>query len=79
MIALSHVEAKFVALGEAVREAPWIKNLLTEINQTKVCADAIEIMVDNQGTIRIAENYTISERTKHMYLRKFFCPRCCRK
>ncbi len=29
-------------------------------------------MVDNQGAMRIAENYAISERTKHMDLRKFF-------
>ncbi len=71
-VALSTVEAEFVALGEATREVLWLQNFLREINQKGFCENAIKINIDNQGAIMLAQNRASSERTKHLDLRNFF-------
>ncbi len=70
--AQSTLEAEFLALGEATREAIWLKNLLTELRMNQYCERAIEIFIDNTGAKAIAENRTMSERTKHLDLKSFF-------
>ncbi len=71
-VALSTMEAKLVALAEAVQEELWTQSLLREIGQAKWCVDPLEIKVDNQSAIRFAESQASSERTKHIDLRKLF-------
>lgn len=70
--AQSTLEAEFLALGEATREALWLRNLLNEIYKGEFCGGAIQIMIDNEGAKSIAENHAMSERTKHLDLKTFF-------
>ena len=69
-IALSTVEAEYVSLGEAAKEAKWLIKLL---NQIKVKIELpITIFEDNQGTIKLAENPVFHKRTKHIDTRIHF-------
>jgi hypothetical protein len=65
--ALSALEAEYMALCSATREAAWIKELLQEIgarNGNPVC-----IHGDNQGCQTIAQNRRTDARTKHIDVR----------
>lgn len=63
-VASSTVEAEYVAVSEAIREALWLRNLLTEIG-VKQSAPAV-INCDNKGAIRLALNPGTHQRTKHI-------------
>lgn len=69
--ALSTVEAEFVALSETTKECLWVRHFLEEIGLEKFVTHKIEIFVDNQGAIKLAENQSISERSKHIQLKMF--------
>lgn len=70
---LSTVEAEFIALSEATREAMWMRNFSQEIEMNHITAgNPIIIHLDNQGTKKLAENRAASERTKHIDLKVFF-------
>jgi hypothetical protein len=68
-IALSSTEAEYYALGEAVREAiyirQWFKHYVGENFPVK-------ILCDNQGTLHIADHSTNHNRTKHIDIQHFF-------
>ncbi len=72
LVSLSTVESEFIALREAVRETLWMRALLREIQQSKFCANATKIFIDNQGAMALAQNKNASERTKHLDIRSFF-------
>ncbi len=72
LVALSTVEPEFTALGEAVREALWMRGLLREMQLQRFCENATKIFIDNQGAMALAQNKIASERTKHLYIRSFF-------
>jgi len=67
-VAASSTEAKYMALFEAVREALWLKSLVSSIKLNK----PIKILEDNQGCISIANIPTCHERSKHIDIRNHF-------
>jgi len=70
-VALSSVEAEYIALSFACQEAIWLRELRNEINKT--CDDkAIIMKCDNNGAISSAKNQMISQRTKHIDVRHHF-------
>jgi hypothetical protein len=68
-IALSSTEAEYYALGEAVREAIFMKQWFKFY-----CGKDIQIHVkcDNQGALHIADHTTNHNRTKHIDIQHFF-------
>jgi len=62
--ALSSVEAEYIALCGASREAKWIRQLLFEINQPE--PKATIIYDDNKGCISVSGNNRTDSRTKHI-------------
>ena len=73
-VTLSSSEAEFVALSEAAKEVKFVVQVLQSIG-IKVELPVI-VRVDNVGAIFIAENVTMSQRTKHIdvryhYVREF--------
>lgn len=61
---LSSVEAEYVALCSAAREAVWMRQLLSDVGHaqhapTRICAD-------NRGCIAIANHNRSDSRTKHI-------------
>ena len=68
--ALSSVEAEYIALCEAGREAKWIRQLLNELNFAQ--SSSTVIFDDNRGCISISENNRTDARTKHIDVKYHF-------
>jgi hypothetical protein len=68
--ALSTAEAETMALCEAVQEAEWLRNVLTDMG-IKIKATT-QIWEDNQAAIALAKDVRSGKRTKHMEVRWFF-------
>jgi hypothetical protein len=66
LVAMSTAESEYIALGEAVKEALWIRKLQTELMGQP--QDAMIVYEDNQSTIRIAKNEGSTGRSKHIDL-----------
>lgn len=69
IVALSSTEAEYIALGAAVQEAMWIRQLAMEV--TKM-TPKIAIHVDNQSAIKLALSEGYRPRTKHIDVKHHF-------
>jgi Reverse transcriptase (RNA-dependent DNA polymerase) len=69
-VTLSSTEAEYVASSEIAKEAIFVKNLLDSIGIEIELP--IKIRVDNVGAIYLANNYSTSQRTKHIDIRAHF-------
>ncbi len=63
-VALSSVEAEYMAAAEATREAVWWRAFLTELGLPP--AGATTVHSDSQGAIALAKNPEHHKRTKHI-------------
>nr|GEW16865.1 retrovirus-related Pol polyprotein from transposon TNT 1-94 [Tanacetum cinerariifolium] len=66
---LQHVEAKYMALIEDVKESIWLKRLLIELG---VNLRSAVVNCDNQSAIHLSRNAMFHERTKHINVRYHF-------
>ncbi len=64
VVALSTVEAEYIAVSSATQEAVWLRRLLSSVG-AKV-AGATVIFEDNQGAIAMSKNPVSHARTKHI-------------
>ena len=64
LITLSSTEAEYIASAHAVKEAIWLRCLLTEIGFPDY--DPTTILMDNQSAMTIAKNSQFHNRTKHI-------------
>ena len=62
-VAASTTEAEYMAAAAAVKEALWLRTLLTELD-FKI--DCVNINADNQGAIKLLKNPVSSIRSKHI-------------
>lgn len=69
-VSLSSTEAEFVALCEGVKEALWIRNILTDVNRS--IENSTTNFEDNQSCIKMFDNQKISNRTKHIDIKFHF-------
>ena len=69
-VALSTVEAEYMALSSAVKECIWLRLLLRELGFPQ--DDESVIWEDNQGCIALANNPKLHERSKHIDVRHHF-------
>ena len=67
---LSTTEAEYVAVSEVVKEIKFLYQMLRSM-EIKVPLP-IKVQVDNVGAIWLANNSSVSERTKHVDLRAHF-------
>ena len=65
-MALSTVEAKYMALSVATQEAVWLRQLQEELGVTE--AGPTLIYEDNQGAISMAKNPVFHKRMKHVQI-----------
>lgn len=70
VVSLSSAEAEFYACAEAVKEVPFIKQLL-EFLGIKVTLP-IEVKIDNIGAIYMSQGEASTTRTRHMDVRWFY-------
>ena len=69
-VALSSMEAEYMALAEASKEAKWIRMYLTELGHR--IEDPVPIYCDNQGAISYSTNPVHHARTKHVDIKFHF-------
>jgi hypothetical protein len=69
-VALSTVEAEYMAASNATKEAIWLRVLLKDLGFTQVKATTIH--ADNQGCIALAQNPVSHSRAKHIDIRHHF-------
>ena len=69
-VALSTVEAEYMAASNATKEAVWLRTLLDELGETQ--SNPTTILTDNQGSIALAKNPEHHQRSKHIDIRYHF-------
>ena len=67
--ALSTTEAEYVAEAEAAKETEWVCHVL---DQLQIDYETPIMYADNKGGIRLAQNKSISQRTKHIDVRHHY-------
>jgi len=68
VVALSTLEAEYIAASDATREAIWLKRLSTELTQLqeKAIDNAAKMGCDNQGALNLIKTGVIKAKTKHI-------------
>lgn len=69
--AVSSVEAEYIAMCSATKQALWLSRLLSDLSGRPELF-VIKIKVDNQGAISIAKNTIDNDRTKHIDVQYHF-------
>src|SRR6266536_446941 len=69
-VALSSMEAEYMALVQAAQEAIWLQTLTTELEIGP--KGPITIHSDNQAALAHARNEMITQRTKHIDIKYHF-------
>lgn len=70
-VALSTVEAEYIALSFTCQEAIWLRELTKQIARSDK-DETICIKCDSTGAIATPKNYVTSQRTKHIDVRHHF-------
>jgi len=75
-VALSTMEAEYIALCEASKEAVWLDKLVQSVAsqglRTAISGRPINTKVDNRGCIDSSKNFVEHKRTKHIDIRYHF-------
>ena len=69
-VALSSMEAEYMALANTVKENIWIRQLFSELGRQSCMSTPI--FVDNRGTIEYTTNAGFHARSKHIDIRHHF-------
>lgn len=69
-VALSSTESEYMGQTQAVKEAIWLKDMLSQLNFNDVAATII--YCDNQGAMALAKNPQFHARTKHIDIQYHF-------
>ncbi len=72
-IALSSTEAEYMSLSDTARQLIWIQSIYHELG-FKV--HGIELNIDNQGAIFLAQNQMQEHRSKHIDIRYHYVREC---
>jgi hypothetical protein len=69
-IALSTIEAEYIAACSASCEAIWLRKLLTGLFDQGM--EATMVLCDNQSCIKMTENPVFHDRSKHIEIHYHF-------
>src|ERR1700746_2901681 len=69
MVALSSTEAEYIAMGEAAKDAVWLREWLISVLGVET---PIRVLCDNQAAIKIANADNDSARTRHYSARHHY-------
>ncbi|KAH9698871.1 Integrase catalytic domain-containing protein [Citrus sinensis] len=69
VVALSTTEAEYTAATEAVKEALWLRGLITELGMTQ---ETVEVHCDSSSAIYLSKNPAHHEKTKHIDIKLHF-------
>ena len=71
VVSLSTSEAEYIAAGDGVKEALFVRAVLSFV-ASETCGANVKVLEDNQGTKALIENLLISARSKHIDVRFHF-------
>lgn len=71
-IALSTMEAEYVAVSLAVQEAMWLRSFLQDLDLTPKVDEPVEMHCDNTAAIQFAQDPKFHRKTKHIKRRYHF-------
>lgn len=75
-VALSTMEAEYMALSDACKEGVWLSKLIQDVEAKSTGKEVqmapVKVMVDNAGCINFAKNPVEHKRTKHIDIRYHF-------
>ena len=66
-IALSSTEVEYIATSQSIKEAFWLRNLLSDISLYQQCPTVL--FCDNQSAIVLSANPRFHSRSKHIEIR----------
>jgi hypothetical protein len=67
VVALSTLEAEYIACSDATREAIWLRRLLSNIQgREEESMEPVTIGCDNQGALKLIESGVVRAKTKHI-------------
>ncbi|XP_042041932.1 secreted RxLR effector protein 161-like [Salvia splendens] len=66
IVALFTTESEYIAITEAMKEAVWLKGVLSELNFEKTPP---VVFSDSQFAIQLCKNHVFHDRTKHIDVR----------
>ena len=69
VVALSTIEAEYIAATEASKEVIWLQRFMEELGKKQ---ENIRLYSDSQSAIHLANNSTFHSKTKHIQLRYHF-------
>jgi hypothetical protein len=72
IVALSTTEAEYIAAGEAVKEALWLKRFVNDLSFEGYNISSVPVNVDNKSAIALTKNPIGHQRTKHIDARHHF-------
>jgi hypothetical protein len=64
-VALSTTEAEYMAMCQAIKEATWLRQLLTELSVHQG-SEPTKVHADNKGAIALGKNPEFHKRSKHI-------------
>jgi hypothetical protein len=65
-VAQSSADSEYMALAETIKETIWFRSWIYEVLGERICCT---IKCDNQAAIRLSDNDSIHDRSKHIGLR----------
>ena len=68
-IALSTIEAEYVACSAATQDVVWLKKFLYHLKIVKLASDPVIIYCDNNAAIVVAKDLKYHGKTKHIKMR----------
>lgn len=71
-VALSTMEAEYMALSDATKEIVYIRDLLKHIRHESILSEPTVIYCDNQSAIKLSKNSVFHSRSKHIDIRYHF-------
>ncbi|XP_073022735.1 secreted RxLR effector protein 161-like [Primulina eburnea] len=69
VVAFSTTESEYIALSEGIKEALWLKGIVSELG---VKQDKVVVHCDNQNAIHLSKHQVYHERSKHIDVRLHF-------
>ena len=65
-VALSSMEAKYIAASEAVKEAVWLKDFLSTLKIVESVNKPITVHCDNQAALKVSRDPMFHSKSKHI-------------
>uniref|UniRef100_A0A8R7U2N5 Retrovirus-related Pol polyprotein from transposon TNT 1-94 n=1 Tax=Triticum urartu TaxID=4572 RepID=A0A8R7U2N5_TRIUA len=65
-VALSSMEAEYIAASEAVKEGVWLKEFLASLVVVESTSYPVTIFYDNQAAIKVSKDPKFHSKTKHI-------------